>query len=140
MADLATGTRVSCPPDGPFTVTTTTGGVHIAVDDPATWAAFITEAVRLARGNRAIALAHPEGPPRYDIDPVIADLKRIREQAGATRRTVAEAMLMDRGRVAAYERGALRPRIDVVTAWAYVLGRQLAVPPLRRRRSRKAQP
>lgn len=115
-------------PPGPHTITTTENAVTLSVRDPQQWSAWLAEQIRIERANAVVRRQPP--PPHHEIHPIITQLRAIRVELGATCETVSRAMLMDRARVACYERGGYRPRMDTVDAWAYVLGHRLRLTPI----------
>lgn len=70
------------------------------------------------------------GGEKFDVDPLIFAFEAERERQNVSRRALARAIYCsNESKLGAYVRGRSRPHMDVLRAWAYVLGLDiLAIP------------
>lgn len=66
---------------------------------------------------------------RFEIDPAISELEGVRDRLGFKRAPVARAAFLQPQSLTDYVRGASRPELDTLRAWAAVLGRRLLLIP-----------
>lgn len=125
------------PTRGVWTVTTSPDGLQVHhTGDPVVLAQWLTGIIQVAQANAGLRRraegitppAHTAGGRLFDVGPTVTELIRIREAAGMDRTVIASVLAMGKSRISDYERGRYRPRIDVVEAWAYVLGHDITVP------------
>lgn len=70
------------------------------------------------------------GGVRFEVDPAIVELERIRDAQGHTKASVAKAMFVgNTSQLTDWVRGASRPHMFNLRAWAAVLGRTIMLVP-----------
>ena len=124
------------PTRGRWVVEATPFGLRVDhPGNPTVLAPWLTGVIQVAQVNaglrrRAEGVTAPAHTTDglFDVGPTVAELIRIREAAGVDRTVIAGVLAMGKSRIGDYERGRYRPRIDVVEAWAYVLGHDITVP------------
>jgi hypothetical protein len=80
--------------------------------------------IRSAQAADAVRSLTP--PPAPDLDPIVAELRRIRLEQGITQRSIRDAT---RTQINPHEQGRTMPSLALLHVWAYVLGRQLTLAP-----------
>lgn len=80
-------------------------------------------------GMNGTRVGTTRGGVRFDIDPAVDELERVRTRLGFKRAPVARAAFLQPQDLTDYVRGASRPGMETLRTWAAVLGRRLLMVP-----------
>lgn len=83
---------------------------------------WLTGVIRSAQASEAARAL--TAPPAPDLDPIVAELRRLRLDAGITQRSIRAVTGTE---IHPHEQGRTTPSLPLLHVWAYVLDRQVTL-------------